>query len=68
MRYHSQKRGLRALYSGWGPMIMRDIPFDMIEVGVNETIFLSTLFTRRKNAGCGKRSYRFASSVIVETP
>ena len=49
-------------------MIMRDIPFDMIEVGVNETIFLSTLFTRRKNAGCGKRSYRFASSMIVETP
>ena len=28
----SKERGFRALYSGYGPMLMRDIPFDMIEV------------------------------------
>lgn len=28
----SNERGFRALYSGYGPMLMRDIPFDMIEV------------------------------------
>ena len=29
----SKERGFRALYSGYGPMLMRDIPFDMCEVG-----------------------------------
>lgn len=28
----SKERGIRALYSGYGPMLMRDIPFDMFEV------------------------------------
>ena len=31
----SKERGFRAFYSGYGPMLMRDIPFDMIEVGLN---------------------------------
>ena len=28
----SKERGIKAFYSGFGPMLMRDIPFDMCEV------------------------------------
>ena len=28
----SKERGLKALYSGFGPMLIRDIPFDVFEV------------------------------------
>lgn len=28
----SKERGIRALYAGFGPLLMRDIPFDVCEV------------------------------------
>ena len=31
----SKERGLFSLYSGYGSMLMRDIPFDMLQVGAS---------------------------------
>ena len=46
----SKERGFKAFYSGFGPMLMRDIPFDMCEVSPYEYMIIhSTVSMRLKS-------------------
>ena len=36
----SKERGIKALYSGYGSMLMRDIPFDICDVDISITYYL----------------------------
>ena len=45
----SRERGFLSLYSGFRSMLLRDIPFDVIEVAASFPIYRSSSSMRRKS-------------------
>lgn len=48
----SRERGFLSLYSGFRSMLLRDIPFDVIEVAASSPIYRSSSSMRRKSEPC----------------